>query len=186
MEGAPYGGADQLARRYERCAMDELASLSAVTSVDASMRYESGEHYLLTEPRSGAYAFTRLWPGESAFEARVPGGVTVATDGRIALQRLVVSPRERLVEMDYAPYLQRKKDGQPIDNRAQALLVAGTGAAPKAILHGKEYTGAVESVIIEEREYYIIPLFGDDPAAAKKGVAERYAATMRMLDEAKK
>lgn len=171
----------QIARKYELAALPQLTALSALSKVDAVMRYESGEHYLLTEPRGGAFAFTRLWPGESVIEATAPGGVTVATDGRIALQRLTVSPRESRIEIDYAPYLQRKKSGGPIDNRATALLVFGMDKAPSANLHGKEYTGKVESVRIDGKQAWIIPLFGDDPDEVKKGIAGRYAKAMSAL-----
>jgi hypothetical protein len=162
--------------------MAQLAALSALSEVKAEMRYLPGqEHYLLTEPRSGAFAFTRMWPMVSPIEATVPGGVTVATDGNIALQRLTISPRECRIEMDYAPYLQLNREGQPLDGRAKALLVFGMPRAPSALLHGKEYAGKVESVSLSGKAAYIIPLFGDDPAQVKQGIEQRYAQAMETL-----
>ena len=178
----PYRTTEAITERYQRSSMVQLAALSALTEVRAEMKYLPGqEHYLLTEPRSGAFAFTRMWPMVSPIEATVPGGVTVATDGNLALQRLTISPRECRIEMDYAPYLQKQRDGQPLDDRAQALLVFGMEKAPSAMLHGKEYTSEVGSVTIGDREAHLIPLFGDPIAKVKRGIDKRYAEAMKRL-----
>jgi len=178
----PYRTTEAITERYQRSSMAQLAALSALTEAKAEMKYLPGqEHYLLTEPRSGAYAFTRMWPMVSPIEATVPGGATVATDGDIALQRLTISPRECRIEMDYAPYLQRQKDGKPLEGRAQALLVFGMEKPPSALLHGKEYTGEVGTVTIGDREAYLIPLFGDPVAKVKRGLEKRYGEAMKRL-----
>ena len=179
---APYRSVEAIRERYERSSMAQLVAMSALTEVRAEMKYLPGqEHYQLTEPRSGAIAFTRMWPMVSPIEATVPGRATVATDGNLALQRLTISKRERRIEIDYAPYLQKAREGQPLENRAKALLVFGMDRAPSALLHGKEYEGKVESVTIDGQAAHIIPLFGDEPTQVKKGLERRYRRAMAAL-----
>ena len=174
--------ADAVVARLLNSLPAQATALQTQVSAQAFMRYKAGqEHYQLTEPRNGAYEFWRQWPGASAIEATVPNGVTVATDGDIALQRLLVSPKERRIEIDYAPYLQRNQNGDPIPNRAKALLVFGLEQAPTALLHGKEYAGTVERVTVNGKPAYLIPLFGDDPAALKADLETRYGAAMKTL-----
>jgi hypothetical protein len=179
---SPYRATEAIVRRYENSAMAQLSALSALSSLRARMRYLPGqEHYLLTEPRSGAVAFTRMWPMVSPIEATTPDGVIVATDGQLALQRITVSKRDNRVEIDYAPYLQKTREGQPLERRATALLIFGMDRPPSALLHGKEYTGKVESVTIGGRNAYLVPLFGDDPAKVKDGIEKRHAEAMAQL-----
>ena len=168
--------------RYTRNAALQATAMKTLVTAQAKLRYKAGqEHYQLTEPREGAFEFWRLWPGESAIEATIPGGVMVATDGNIALQRLLISAKDSRLEVDYAPYLQVDKDGNPIKDRAKALLIFGLDKAPTALLHGKEYAGTVETVTITGKPAWLIPLYGDDPATAKKGVEARYTAAMGTL-----
>ncbi len=173
---------EAFAARYAASRAVQAAALTTTVAAQAWLRYKAKqEHYVLTEPRSGAFSFWRQWPGNCAIEAGIPGGMVVATDGDIALQRLILSARERRVEVDYAPYLQQDRDGNPIPNRAKALLVFGLDQPPSVRLHHDEYTGAVERVTINGTPAYLIPLFGDDPAALKAGVEQRYAEAMATL-----
>jgi len=175
---------DALLDRYTRNSAPCAAAMQTLVTARAKLRYKAGqEHYLLTEPRSGAFEFWRLWPGESAIEATIPDGVSVATDGNVALQRLIVSAKEHRVEIDYAPYLQVDRDGNPIKDRAKALLIFGMEQAPTALLHGKEYTATPISVTINGKPAWLIPLFGDDPATVKQGVEARYTAAMGTLGQ---
>ncbi|MHB9129782.1 MAG: hypothetical protein ACYDBB_01665 [Armatimonadota bacterium] len=177
--------AEALTARYTRNAAAKDAALKTLVTAQAWMRYKAGqEHYLLTEPRNGAFEFMRLWPGQSPIEAVIPG-VQVATDGNIALQRIIVSAKERRVEVDYAPYLQADGDGNPIKDRAKALLVFGMDRAPSVRLHGKEFAGTPANVTINGQKAYVIPLFGDDPASLLPGLEKRYADAMGTLPAAK-
>jgi hypothetical protein len=182
---APLAGAkigDTFAARYAAAQTAQAAAFQTAVTAQARLRYKVGqEHYQLTEPRSGAFEFWRQWPNPGPIEATVPGNVVVATDGDIALQRLLVSPQEHRVEIDYAPYLQRDPAGNPIPNRAKALLVFGMDAAPTALLHGKEYAAPATPVTVNGKPAYLIPLFGDDPAALKDGLEKRYADAMGAL-----
>ncbi len=173
---------DAFPARYAASLTVQAAALNTAVTAQAWLRYKLGqEHYQLTEPRTGAYEFWRQWPNPGPVEATVPGNVVVALDGDIALQRLLVSPKERRVEVDYAPYLQRDPNGNPIPNRATALLVFGLDAAPTALLHGTEYAGTVEPVTINGKAAYLIPLFGGDPVKLKEGIEKRYADAMAAL-----
>lgn len=182
LRGASTPSAEEVGKRYEAGLAQRALDLKTDAGIAARLRYESGEHYILTEPRSGAYSFWRQWPGESVYEAIVPGDVRVVTDGKLALQKIVISPRESRVEIDYAPYLQVNKEGQPIANRAKALVVFGMEKAPTASLHGKEFKGRPEAVTIQGKPAWIIPLFDDPPAQLKAGIEERCAATLKALD----
>jgi hypothetical protein len=173
---------DAFPARYAASLATQETALQTTVAAQAWLRYKAKqEHYVLTEPRNGAFSFWRQWPGNCAIEAGIPGGMVVATDGDIALQRIILSARERRVEVDYAPYLQQDRDGNPIPSRAKALLVFGLDQAPSVRLHNDEYKGAVESVTINGKQAYLIPLFGDDPAALKAGIEQRYADAMATL-----
>ncbi len=173
---------DAIVKRYQENFAKQPMLLNTTVTAQAWMRYKAGqEHYQLTEPRNGAFEFWRQWPGTSAIEAQVPGNVIVATDGDIALQRLLISPKENRIEIDYAPYMQRNQNGDPIPNRAKALLVFGMDKAPTALLHGKEFVGTAERVSVNGKDAYIIPLFGDDPTIVKQDMEIRYKAAMDSL-----
>src|SRR5208283_2785467 len=54
-DSAPYRATEAIVERYVRSSRTQLSEMSALTRVEAQMKYEPGqEHYLLTEPRSGA------------------------------------------------------------------------------------------------------------------------------------
>ena len=173
---------EEVAKQYAE-AIDKLpAALASAVTAAASMRYKVGqEHYILTEPENGTWSFWRQWPGESSYDIAVPDGVRVATDGNVALQRILINPRECRILMDYAPYLQMDRDGNPIKDRAKALLVFGMAKAPAVTLHGRKYEGALESVTIDGKPAFLIPLFGEDPAKVKDGIEKRYADAMAAL-----
>jgi len=159
----------------------KAAAFAAAPDAGAKLLYERGEHYMLTEPRAGAYSFWRLWPDPAVIEAQAPGGIRAATDGRIALQKIIIDTANSLVEIDYAPYLQVDREGNPIENRAKALIVFGMDDPPSAVLHGKPYGGAVATVEIDGQKAFVIPLFGDSAAEAADGIEERYRATRAAL-----
>jgi len=168
---------EAIVAKYDANASPQAAGLSTQLATQAKMRYKPGqEHYILTEPENGTYSFWRQWPGESPIEVTVPGGVRVATDGNIALQRIQVNAAECRIQIDYAPYLQSDKEGNPIKDRAKALVIFGMASAPSVILHGKPYTGSVESVKIGEETAYMVPLFGAPSDELRNGIGERLAA----------
>jgi hypothetical protein len=174
---------EEFLTRYTRSQTVQAEAFKTSVEAQAFMRYKAGqEHYLLTEPRSGAFSFWRQWPGESPLDASVPGGVRVVTDGHIALQRLIVSARESRVELDFAPYLQRDKDGNPIKDRATALLVFGMAQAPSVRVHGTDYAGPATAVTIDGKPAWLIPLFGDEPSKLAAGVETRYRQALTVLD----
>ncbi len=180
-KGAPRKN-DEAAARYASALLQLPTALSNTVTTAANMRYKAGqEHYMLTEPENGTFSFWRQWPGESPIEVTVPGGVRVAMDGNLALQRILVNPKECRIQVDYAPYLQRDKDGKPIKDRAKALLVFGMAKAPAVILHGKPYAGALETATIGTETAYLVPLFGDSAAEVKKGLETRVAQAMKEL-----
>lgn len=174
--------ATTLAARCEKSVPLATAALRNAATTDARLRYDTGEHYILTEPRIGAYRFWRQWPNESFLAAELPGGVAVRCDGRLALQALTVAPAEGRIEVDYAPYLQVDKDGNPIKGRAKALLVFGLEKPPVVVLHGKPFAGTPEKVELGGATAWAVPLFDEAPAAVKTGLAERYAATLKALE----
>ncbi|HOS44798.1 MAG TPA: hypothetical protein PK794_14005, partial [Armatimonadota bacterium] len=88
---------EAFAARYAASRAVQAAALTTTVAAQAWLRYKAKqEHYVLTEPRSGAFSFWRQWPGNCAIEAGIPGGMVVATDGDIALQRLILSARDVL------------------------------------------------------------------------------------------
>ena len=177
LEGTPPRSGPEIARRRAEAARAGASVGPASRKGAAVLRCEAGhEPYLLAEPTSGAYEFQRLWPDPTVFSAEAPGGVTVAADGRLGLLRLLVSPREGRVEVDYPPYAQRR-----IEGRAAALLIAGMPGTPAVFLHGQRYTGRVEAVTLDGRAAALIPLFGEDPAVLARDVATRYRAVQALL-----
>jgi len=173
--------------RYAAAQAARTKAFAQTAGIPARMRFLKGqEHYILTEPKSGSYSFWRNWPSPSPIEVTAPG-VRLATDGRLALQRIVVSPAESHILVDYAPYLQRNKaDGKPIDGRATALLVFGMAKPPTTVLHGRRYVSKGETVTIDGRKAYIIPLFGQAPERLRRGIAARYAQAMKALAQSER
>lgn len=178
----PFKSVEAITRKYVANNLRQLAAMSALVTAQARMRYKPAqEHYMLTEPENGTFSFWRQWPGESPVEITVPGGVRVALDGSIALQRMLVNAAECRIQVDYAPYLQKDKDGNPIKDRAKALLVFGMAKPPAVILHGKTYDAVPETVTIGKETAYLVPLFGDKPGDIKAGLDERYAKALKEL-----
>lgn len=185
-EKEPVLKANDPVAKYQAATQALAAALSTQVTTAARMRYKSDqEHYILTEPENGTWSFWRQWPGESPYDITVPGDVRLATDGNVALQRILVNAKECRIQIDYAPYLQQDKDGKPIKNRAEALLVFGMAKAPAVILHGKKYEGVVDTVTVDGKPAFLIPLFGNEPAKIKDGLEKRFADAMAVLPTVK-
>ena len=165
-----------LARHKAARAAAEKAFAAPKAAEQAVLRYESKqEHYLLTRPRSGAFAFQRLWPGPTAFEAKAPGGLRVAADGRLALRRLVLDPARNHIEVDAPRYLQVK-----FEEKATALLVFAP-KRPTVLVNGRPCEATLPTADIAGARAWVVPLYGADPKAAAKDIAARYAAAMARL-----
>ncbi len=169
-------------RKYHNVKAVRERAFKQVAGIPATIRHLNGPgHAILTEPRSGTYSFWLQWPTASPIEVRAPG-VRVVTDGSIAVQRIIVSPKDCHILIDYAPYLQvNKADGSPIEDRAKALLVFGMKKAPTVILHGRKYVSKGETVTINGEKAFIIPLFGDRIKDIKNGLTERYRQALKKL-----
>lgn len=170
-----------VAANLTRHAPLQSAALAATARREAVLRYDQGEHYILTEPRPGVFSFWMQWPNERRFEAEVSGGVRVTVDGRLALQKLVVDAASAHIAIDYAPYLQTDRSGAPIAERATTVVVFGLTRPPTVTLHGTRYAGEPEAVMIDGARAYCIPLFGEPPAEVKQSLAERLASTAAAL-----
>lgn len=151
-----------------------IGSAGRLEKNGVTVRHQPGRMTcLLTEPRPGAFSFWMQWPNERRFEAVVPGDVRVTVDGRLALQKLVVDPGRARIDVDNAPYLQTDRRGEPIQDRATAILVFGMAEPPTFILHGTPYDGPVHTVTIDGETAHVAPLFGDPPDAVRQRLQSR-------------
>ncbi|OPZ31603.1 MAG: hypothetical protein BWZ02_00110 [Lentisphaerae bacterium ADurb.BinA184] len=148
----------------------------------ARLHYEKGEHYLLTKPSVGAWAFQRQWPQGVAFRAETPEGLEVAADGRLAFLQLVADTRQNRIELFAPRYLHDTlSESQKFDDKARALLVFGAAGRPTVVVNGRAYDGEMPMVEVDGRQAYIVPLYGQQPGDVMPGLVERYQAAMAKL-----
>jgi len=156
-------------------------AFSAGPKAKAVLNYESGEHYLLTKPRSGAWAFQRLWPSPTVVHATTPEGLAVATDGRLTLRHLALSSRENRVEVDAPAYMQFPGNpAQDFVDKAKALIVF-TEMKPTVILNGRPYEGEIAERKLAGRRAHIIPLFGGKLSEALADLESRFTKAQAEL-----
>lgn len=177
-------GAEELlrsGRRYEARLAARQAALGGKAEDLPEMFYEKGqEHYLLTKPRAGAWEFQRLWPGGTVWSARV-GGLAIAVDGRLALRRLVVTPKEGLIDVDAPRYMYDATGPLKFDKKAKALVIFRANAKPKVILNEEPYVGDMPQITLDGKNAYVVPLYGGDPAGVVKGIQDRYREAMKAI-----
>ncbi|MFP4026931.1 MAG: hypothetical protein ACLFWL_03995 [Candidatus Brocadiia bacterium] len=147
----------------------------------AVMRYENTqEHYLLTEPQSGYFEFQRLWPGPTALEASVADTMVLATDGRLALRRLVMSPGDNVVIIDAPSFMQHPR-GQFPDHKATAALIHSPNGAPEVTVNGQKVKGKMPEAKIDGKTYHVVPLFEESPEKVLKDLKNRYRSAQKLL-----
>jgi len=76
--------------------------------------------YLQTEPTTGTFCAFNPLPDTTLFNLKLPGGVSVESDGRVGLMRLIVQPQSNRITLNYAV-----KDEQTTSDAA-ALLVCSS------------------------------------------------------------
>ncbi len=123
-------------------------------------------------------ASSRSAPASSVIAARVPGGLRLATDGRVVLLRLEMSKRENRLAIDLPPAT------QPIPTeRARALLIFGADTPPAVLLNGEPWSRALQEIQINGEKAYLVPLFGVSDGDAATGIAERYRQAQALLGD---
>ncbi|MHB9130985.1 MAG: hypothetical protein ACYDBB_07835 [Armatimonadota bacterium] len=133
--------------------------------------------FLQSEPISGTIAGYNPLPDPTLWSLAVPGGITVKTDGRVGLMRVMIRPKENKLWVDYAV-----KDDQHTPDMASALLVFGLPTAPTVERNGKAVAGAIKAVTVNGQQAYVIPLFDKAPASVLTGVADRYQRAQKLFD----
>jgi hypothetical protein len=161
----------------------EQAFAAGAASV-ARLRYEKGEHYLLTRPGAGAWSFQRQWPSGVAFRAETPEGVAVTADGRLALMQLTIDTAQNRVHLVAPQYLHDTlAPGQKFEEKASALLIFGAKDTPAVELNGKPYSGSIPAAEIAGDKAFVVPLYGAKAEDVLNGLAERCAAAMSKLPQ---
>ena len=146
------------------------------------MRYEKGEHYILTRPGPGAWNFQRQWPLGVTFQAETPEGIKVSADGRLAFLQLLVDTAANRIQMFAPKYLyDTVSDSQKFTDKAQALLIFGAAQPPAVELNGKACAGPFKTVEIAGVKAWVVPLYDFTADAVLPGIAERYQAAMGKL-----
>ncbi len=178
---ARYAGVDRVLARLAQSRVTRQQALTNPDNRDAELRCEAQqEHYLLSTPRSDAYRFQRLCPAPSVIAARIPGGLRLATDGRITLLQLEMSQREHRIAISLPPATQ-----PTATERAHALLIFGADTPPALLLNGEPCTEPLLETQINGEKAYLAPLFGATSTEALPGVADRYRQAQELLDEKK-
>jgi hypothetical protein len=106
----------------------------------------------------------------------VPGGVTVTTDGRVGLLRVMVRPKERKLWVDYAI-----KADQKTPDMATALLVTGWDAAPIVERNGVPLAGKLATLTVDGKKAFVVPLFADAAGAVPNDLAARAQRAQKLF-----
>jgi len=143
----------------------------------ALLRCERGRMaYLQTEPITGTYAGFNPLPDATLWSLSVPGGITVAADGRVGLLRVIARPAENRLWVDYAV-----KDDQHTPDMATALLVLGAREAPQVEFNGMPYAAPLDTITVERQTAYVIPLVGALDDEALRRIPERFRRVRQVL-----
>jgi len=104
----------------------------------ATLEAEAGHRiFVLTEPKAGVYSGWNPLPDLTTLRFTTPGGITVTSDGRVGLTRIVVHQDTNTVEIDHA-----FKPGQEAEEgAATGMDVVTTGEVPKIVLNGAALEG---------------------------------------------
>lgn len=125
--------------------------------------------YLQTEPISGSYAGYNPFSDPIFWSLHAPDGVVVRADGKLAMTRVIVRPKENKLWIDYGAL--PKQTGAEL---ATALLVFGLTGAPTVERNGKLCSETFTSITVDGQQAYVIPLTDNlDPRAVQQ-VAVRY------------
>ena len=110
--------------------------------------------YLITEPVTGTYVGYNPLPDLSAWTLRVPGNVEVRADGKLGLARVALRAATGQLWVDQA----YKADQISEPGLARQLLVFGLTKPPTVTLNGKRADRPAQSITVEGRSAYAIPL----------------------------
>lgn len=110
--------------------------------------------YLQTEPVSGTFIGYNPLPNLSEWSLSVPNGVEVRADGKLGLARITIRPADGMLDIDQA----YKPDQLEAEGVARRLLVFGLKAAPDVTLNGKPLPRKPETVVIDGKAAFVIPL----------------------------
>jgi hypothetical protein len=123
--------------------------------------------YIQTVPNAGVYAAFNPFPDPMVMLFSVPGGVTVAADGKLSIIRIGVAPGEGRVLIDYA-----RRDDQKGEGMATALIVSGLGERRYITLNGESVTARCHPVRVGDHPVLVIPLAQPfTPADAERAAA---------------
>jgi hypothetical protein len=175
---APAPAPDAVVERYLASITRRDEALASSGRDVAVLRCEPGHGQCVRSvPRSGTYRFQRTWPSPTAVDARAPGGLRVATDGRVALLRLDLGGAEGRIEIDLPP-VEQAMAGEP----ATALVVFGVVGAPSLIVNGRAYEGPTGETELGGERAVVFPLPGVALESAMAGLDGRYAAAMARVE----
>ena len=143
----------------------------------AVLRCERGRMaYLQTEPITGTYAGFNPLPDPTLWSLSVPGGLTVAADGRVGLLRAVISPGQNRLWVDYA-----LKEEQRAPDMARALLVLGAREAPSVEFNGAPCSGSLGTIKLDGQTAYVVSLAGVLDAQELQAIPERCRRAQEVL-----
>jgi len=102
--------------------------------------------YLQTEPMTGTFCAFNPLPDTTLLNLKLPDGISVESDGRVGLMRLIVQPRNNRITLNYAV-----KDEQMTSDTAAALLVFGLQAPPNVERNGEPLEVSPNAVKVNGR-----------------------------------
>jgi len=112
--------------------------------------------YLLTEPQAGAYAAWNPLPEPTRFALSVPGGISVAADGKVSILNVDLRTEPGELKIAYAT-----REDQTGDEMAKVLLVFGMARPPAVELNARTLDTEPAKVRVGGRDAFVVPLFHD-------------------------
>jgi hypothetical protein len=113
---------------YVQQGFGKVSKNGATLEGDAKQRV-----FLLTEPKGGVFCAWNPLPDLNSFSLSLPGGGTVAADGKVGLCRVVFDQKANTLKIDHA----FKADQAKQDGAAKALLLSGFAKPPAVTLNGQ-------------------------------------------------
>ncbi len=145
---------------WRRTPLAVQASTGRLEVGGAKLTVEAGHMaYLRALPEAGIYAACNPFPEPTDWRLELPGGVTLAGEGKLAMARVAFHAEANRLAIDYA-----LRPGQEAEKGiARALIVGGLEAAPQVVLNGRAIRDRIEKA---DGNAFRVPLLPQEPPSA--------------------